>query len=347
MLKISVMSNTSKNLRTLATLLALHSTASATDCDLASLEKFRAVFIGNSLTGGHNVGGRNPDPTENCVAKPFPWPEQQPSSNPGDVPSKVKKISDNACQMNFEWVQNSRSAHFLSTHARDPTVSNVAGCKFVNRDMITDTSSQEDSLDILIIQAQSNELNRPHCQPTALEVASADTLLNDAPAASAARKMLYGLWAGYNSTTAITTFESLQCTQKTLANMHKMDVAPVGESFRFIADQNCNKSASGTGYDERSCEHSLWSSSAQQYGGLFDDHIHQSEASGSWLSALVIYASMQSPVCLPSVELFPETAGLSGSVSAELVTAAQYAIVQEYGHDLSPCGYDDRSENTN
>ena len=244
-------------------MLASQNTVSATDCDLASLQKRRAVFIGNSLTGGHNVGGRNFDPTENCVAKPFPWPEQQPSLNAGDVPSKVKQISDNACQMNFEWIQNSRSAHFLSTHARDPTVSEEAGCKFVDRDMITDFASQEESLDVLIIQAQSNELNRPDCQSTAFEVASADTLLHDAPAASAARKILYGIWSGYNSTEEITTFDNLRCTQKALAQIHNMAVAPVGESFRFIADNHCETTASGTGYDSRSCEHTLWSSSEQ------------------------------------------------------------------------------------
>jgi hypothetical protein len=145
-------------------------------CDVESLEPFKAVFIGNSLTGGGGVGGRNNE-TDKCADNPVPWPETLPSTNPGDVPGKVKQISDAACQFNFQWSQNTRSAHFLSTHA--------GACRMVNEDMITEMGAD---LNVLVVQAQSEELANDTCEPYSRQVANLTILLNFAPATVIPRK---------------------------------------------------------------------------------------------------------------------------------------------------------------
>jgi hypothetical protein len=65
-----------------------------------------------------------------------------PTLADGDVPGKVKQISYAACQFNFQWSQNTRSAHFLSTHA--------GACRMVNEDMITEMGAD---LNVLVVQA--------------------------------------------------------------------------------------------------------------------------------------------------------------------------------------------------
>lgn len=248
-------------------------------CDISSLgAPFRAVFIGNSLTGSKNAGGRNLEEGR-CEENPVPWPTVIPNPNPGDVPSKVKLISDAVCQINFEWTQNTRSAHFLGTHAREPN-----GCRIVNRDMI---AAAGNDLDVLIIQAQSAELAKTDCEPTPAQEDNLDILLNFTTS-SETRKYLFGLWSSYNTGNEICTFNDLKCTQEKLAQdtVHDLDILPVGESFRYIADMSCSSLDGLCGYNSSSCSNSLWSDSADD--GLFVNDIHQSETTGAWLAALVV-----------------------------------------------------------
>jgi hypothetical protein len=293
-------------------------------CDVSSLAPFRAVFIGNSLTGGKNVGGKNSE-EDRCEENRVPWPTVIPNPNPGDVPSKVKLISDAACQINFQWTQNTRSAHFLSTHAREPD-----GCRIVNREMI---AAAGNGLDVLIVQAQSAELAKTDCEPTTAQEDNLDILLNFVTS-SETRKYLFGLWSSYNTGNEICTFNDLKCTQEKLAQdtVHDLDILPVGESFRYIADMSCSLDGS-CGYNSSSCPNSLWSDIAD---GLFVDDIHQSETTGAWLAALVIYGGMQSPVCLPSADLLTPS-GLSDAIKTELAFAATFALTDQYGSDLAEC----------
>jgi hypothetical protein len=231
------------------------------------------------------------------------------------VPGKVKQISDAACQFDFQWNQNTRSAHFLSTHA--------GSCKLVNENMITGMGAD---LDVLVVQAQSTELAKDTCKPDSDQVINLNVLLSDAPTNS--RKMLFAAWAGYNTGDEICTFQKLDCTQQDLKDQLSLQILPVGQSFRYIADSNnCNTTTCG--YVSNSCL--LWSDSGD---GLFADSIHQSEASGAWLAALVVYGGMQTPVCLPSPKLLVPS-NLSDDLKTELATAAAvFLISEEYGSDL-------------
>jgi hypothetical protein len=266
------------------------------------------------------VGGNN-SKKDRCEVNAVPWPTQLPSVNPGDVPGKVKLISDEACQLNFQWAQNTRSAHFLSTHAREPD-----GCRIVNQNMI---EGARNDLDVLIVQAQSAELAKTDCQPTSTQVSNLDILLNFAPAVT--KKSLFATWAEYDTGNEICTFGYLQCTQDVLAqeSAHALEILPVGQSFRYIADNSCT--ADACGYDSNSCLDSLWS-----IGGLFVDKIHQSETIGSWLAALVIYGGMQTPACLPSADMLTPS-GLSTVVKMELAEAAAFSLDEQYGPGLAAC----------
>jgi hypothetical protein len=285
-------------------------------CDVESLETFKAVFIGDSLTGGAGVGGKNTE-ADKCADNPVPWPETLPSTNPGDVPGKVKQISDAACQFNFQWSQNTRSAHFLSTQA--------GSCKLVNENMITEMGAD---LNVLVVQAQSEELAKDTCEPDSDQVTNLNILLDLAPSNS--KKMLFATWAGYDADDEIRTFEKLNCTQQDLKGQLSMQILPVGQSFEYIADSN-NCDNKTYGYVSYSC--SLWSNSGD---GLFADSIHPSETSGAWLAALVVYGGMQTPVCLPPPELLAPS-GLSYDVKTELATAAAVALTEEHGSSLFEC----------
>jgi hypothetical protein len=293
-------------------------------CDVSNLATFRAVFIGNSLTGGAGVGGKNSE-DDRCELNPVPWPTVIPNPNPGDVPSKVKLISDAACQFNFQWTQNTRSAHFLSTHAREPD-----GCRIVNGNMI---DAVADDLDVLIVQAQSAELAKADCEPTSAQEENLDILLNFATSPNT-KKYLFGLWSRYNTGSERCTFDALKCTQENLAqdSVHDLDILPVGESFRYIADMSCSSLDGSCGYNSSSCSNSLWSDSDD---GLFVDDIHQSETTGAWLAALVIYGGMQTPVCLPSADLL--SPDLPDAIKTELAFAATFALTDQFGPDLDAC----------
>lgn len=101
---------------------------------------FYAIFIGNSLTGGQNIGGND----GTCI-QPYPDPQPTPNNhNPGDIPSKVKAIADVACEINFSWTQNSRSSFFLSDH--------TSTCSDVNKALVTNPPNQF-NISAIIIQA--------------------------------------------------------------------------------------------------------------------------------------------------------------------------------------------------
>jgi hypothetical protein len=200
--------------------------------------------------------------------------------------------------------------------------------------MITEMGSD---LDVLVVQAQSAELAKDTCEPDSAQVTNLNILLNDAPTNS--KKMLFATWAEYDTGDEICTFSKLECTQQDLKDHLSLQILPVGQSFRYIADSNCdttttcNCDTTTCGYVSDSCSTSRWSDSGD---GIFADYIHQSEASGAWLVALVVYGGMQTPVCLPSPELLAPS-GLSNDLKTELATAAAFALTEEYGSDLYEC----------
>lgn len=86
------------------------------------------------------------------------------------------------------------------------------------------------------------------------------------------------------------------------------------------------------GYDTASCEPAVWSDSKP--GAVFVDAKHQSEASGAWLEALVVYASLLAPPCLPPPTILKQ---LGVSLYAELTTAARTALQEQYSTHLAEC----------
>lgn len=276
------------------------------------LPTFKAVFIGNSLSGGANVGGRNDDEINKCTNNPIPWPpQQQPSTNPGDVPSKVKLLFDAANLYDFQWAQNTRSAHFLSTHARAANAG-IGGCLEVNQAMIADMASSSggggNDLDALIIQAQSAELMEPTCIPDAPRVANLNVLLNlvsSSSSTSTTRTYLSTTWAPFDDpANAVCNFEALRCTEEEMVvqqsivySYDNLQLLPVGQGFQYVADANCVVNQGGCGYVvSESCTGttSLWSNTNPN-GRLFVDTIHQSDEAGAWLSALITYGGIQAP----------------------------------------------------
>jgi len=291
---------------------------------------FRLALMGNSLSGGGNVGGGAGSP---CT---FPWPQPQPTPqihNPGDVPSKLKALADVAGEWNFSWIQNTRSGFYLRDHATT--------CAAVNERLLPGAQA-------VVLQGNSAEFRNDNCQPTQQQVDDANALLAKAPESS--RVLFFESWASYNYSennrkAEICFYDQVRCSIQTLVSKlaRRVEVVPVGLAFRMMSDAACQKAnpqaacvgrnLSFGGYAIDTCNATTWSLSGN---GIFDagDPKHQSEAAGAWLEALVLYGSLHTGPCLPNQAWLK---ALNVSLFAELTTVARAALQHQFGNGLPDC----------
>jgi len=288
----------------------------------------RVAFIGNSLTGGGGVGG---NPGSGCEVL---WPQPQPSPphhRAGDVPTKVRTLADLA-GVQWSWEQNTRSSYFLHDHASD--------CKEVNKNLVMDA-------DVVVLQAQSTELQLDTCTPSVQQVTDANILF--APAPSEARLYLVETWAYYNYSENDWKFErcfseQVRCATATLASklQRPVRIVPMGLAYRLLSDAVCLQKVNPTvqcaqevldfaGYSISSCNVAVWSLSGS---GVFAaaDIKHQSEAAGAWLCALVMYGTLEA--CMPPSSWLDS---LDIPLAAELTAAARAALDVQFGDGLPEC----------